>query len=266
MPESGYCQRKMPISEHQNFQSRLWRVLNDRRPYPWAAGLGITRGTVSRMLNGEIPGPEILGRIMRAENASITWLTEGIGAPYLVHWCPTDGDCRERLAELLDFQQWEAAHLVTDADQLGVVVLQAPGEKEYGEDEVLRYTELEVLAGCGRRAVDALARLAEFRWSKLDTATVAEIASGRRAGTHELLRADAALLRDYEIIRPGELKVAETPVLYGPEGADASSAEERELVAIHRELDPEHRVRLKEVGSAFAAAQRLRRETADNDE
>jgi hypothetical protein len=210
------------------------------------------------MFRGEVPGFETLGVVARAENVSVTWLMQGIGAPYAVHWFATDESCRAYFGELLQFQDW-TVHRLTDGGRVEVLVLHAPATIKTPEKPPLAYTEIYVLAGCGRATVALLARLSGHRITFADTETVAAVASGEKAGTWWLL-GDEGLLRNYQTVKKSELKVAE-PADSGYGGAaDAISAEERMLVELYRQLAPEHRVRLKEVGHAFAAEERLRRE------
>lgn len=193
---------------------------------------------------------------MHAENVSISWLTEGVGAPYLVRWFPTDEECREYLDELLAFQDNWTVHRLTDGGRIEVLVLHTPSEKEYRKKKVV-YTDLHVLAGAGRATLARVAQLPEHRRTLADTETVAAVAAGERAGTWELL-GDGGLLREYETVTRDTLRVAENESPHYTQEADAISAEERNLVEIHRRLDPDHRVRWREVGDAFATAQRVR--------
>lgn len=264
MPESGHCQPQIPIFVHQEFQYRLEQVLSGRRPYPWAESLGITRGTVGRMLKGEIPGPEILGLIMRAENVSITWLTTGVGAPYLVHWCATDEACRQHLDELLALPGWRV-HLLTDGGRVRVLVLHCRAEVEY-KGAAIPYTELAVLAGVGPATLARVNALESHRETRADTETVAAVASGQKAGWWQLL-GENGLLHHYETIDRAALKVAEPgETAYQAGEPDAISEEERAWIDMIRQLDPDYRVRLREVGDAFLAARRHRRTTSDGDE
>jgi len=243
----------MPKSVYQEFQYRLDLVLAGRKPYPWAESIGITRGTVGRMLKGEVPGPDVLGLIMRTENASITWLAEGIGAPYIVHWFATDEACRAYLDELLAFQAWTAHHL-TDGGRVDVLVLHAPAAVER-RSRWVHYTEIYVLAGAGPATLARLHGLPEHRATQTSTEAVAAVASGATAGTWPLL-GDEGLLTHYDTMTPPAQLVAEPGAHeYSTKEPDvAISEEERKLVEIHRQLTPASRVRWREVGDAFIAA------------
>jgi transcriptional regulator with XRE-family HTH domain len=133
----------MPESEH--FSNRLAHIIGPRRPYPWAQSLGITRGSINRMLNeGHIPGGDILARLAQVESCSITWLLTGQGAPYLVHRTASDAETAERLRAHLADEAWQC-HVLEDGRR-GVIVLAQPAELGEGE-EAVRYTAVELIAG-----------------------------------------------------------------------------------------------------------------------
>jgi len=165
---------------------------------------------------------------------------------------------------MLDFQEWTAIHLLTDGGRINVLILHAPNRTDKPNEPTMAYTELNVLAGAGRATIARLAGI-PHRITHADTDTVAAVASGQNAGTWQLLLAEDALLRTYQSVDPHQLHVAEgAPADYAMEEPDAYSAEERKLVELHRRLDPKSRVRWKEVGDAFAAADHAAGKTEDN--
>ncbi|MDT8399544.1 MAG: hypothetical protein RQ899_13110 [Pseudomonadales bacterium] len=68
-----------------DFPARLDFLLAGRMPAAWSRQLGIQPNMVTRMRAGHIPGHEVLMRIMRAENVSLSWFTAGLGTPFLVN-------------------------------------------------------------------------------------------------------------------------------------------------------------------------------------
>ncbi len=235
-----------------NFQSRLAFVLKGRDEYPWAESVGIPSGSVDRMLKGKIPGPDILRLVMLAENVSLSWLVEGVGPPYIVRGFATDEACRAHFEEQLTEPGWHV-HLLTDGGRVRVLVLHGSALVRYRGKKDVPYTELDVIAGAGRATLARVAAM-PHRETRADTDTVAAVAAGHLAGTWDLL-GDDGLLNHYQEIEPAGLRVAElSDAGYAQEETDAYSEEERRWVELFRRLDPHHRVRVKEVGDAFAAA------------
>lgn len=229
---------------NNRLSERLRILLRGRKKHPWAASLGISRGTADRMFRGEIPGHETLGLIMRAENISISWLTEGAGAPYLVRWFTTDEEALKYLDELLELQDW-TVHRLTDGEKIDVLILYAPAEVEY-KGTTVRYTEINVIAGVSLRVVARLAELPSHRLTHASTAVVAAVGSGVEAGTWRLLHDRNALLRTYKKVRASEL--TDAGYLEGEQDA------ERSWLGLYHRLDPDNRARLRELGDAIAGS------------
>ena len=129
--------------EHSSFAARLEQLLEGRKPYPWGQALGISRGSINRMLQGEPPGPELLIPIQRAENVSLSWLLDGQGAPYMVTRCHDDGECAMLLAQWLE-EDWACWWL--DSGITRALVLRLPAMMTV-KGMPVAYHALEVLSG-----------------------------------------------------------------------------------------------------------------------
>ncbi|MBI4490704.1 MAG: helix-turn-helix transcriptional regulator [Deltaproteobacteria bacterium] len=75
---------------NNQFSSRLRRVIqaSGLNPTHFAHKAGVPQGTISKCLNGHVPGPKILLRISRMSGKSVHWLltgreTRGLGEGYV---------------------------------------------------------------------------------------------------------------------------------------------------------------------------------------
>lgn len=81
----GSSDLTVPTSELKNpeFHARLASLIDQERPFPWAAKIGISNGAFSRIWNeGTIPSSELLIKISAASKCSIDWLLTGKGPAY----------------------------------------------------------------------------------------------------------------------------------------------------------------------------------------
>lgn len=66
--------------ENTGFLSRLTNLIGDKKPFHWAAEVGISKGAFDRIWNkGSVPSSELLVRIHNATGVSIDWLLTGKG-------------------------------------------------------------------------------------------------------------------------------------------------------------------------------------------
>ena len=75
------------VAPIESVADRLRRVLDGRSPWKWGARVGLSDGTIGRMMKGSLPDPEKLIPAMRIENLSMNWLLDGMGAPHPM-WAP----------------------------------------------------------------------------------------------------------------------------------------------------------------------------------
>lgn len=141
---------------------RFARVLGDRTASRWANWVGLSQGTLSRLKAGELPDPEKLTAACRAENLSLTWLLDGMGAPYLVNVATDQRDAVGALEELFDDEAWSV--LVVAAGEAATIVLHQPASVVL-KGGTCDYTATVVLGGCydAERVLDQLRLFAEFQ-------------------------------------------------------------------------------------------------------
>ena len=114
--------------------------------WPWLGSLGVTKGTIGRILKGsQSPGADLLRALQRTERVSLLWLEENKGSPYRVTRVLDDAEAQAVLSERLR-EEWTVI-LVTSDDATFAVVLQRPEARyTYKKKEVI-YIEAEIIAG-----------------------------------------------------------------------------------------------------------------------
>ena len=206
-----------------DFFARFHFLLSGRQPYPFGEGAGINRGTISRVLKGNVPTHESLASLVRVENASISWLLEGKGSPYLVTYCQNDADCREMLDAWLEEDGW-TLHLVM-VNSLSSLILTQPGQFD-NKGKMIDYTIIEILAGpMAEKTMDRIIE-AQNNGHPVMTVRVSPTVATKiykgRMGTYALLHAPGAPLRPAE---PMRLNVTEgDPVTYNLKNAVEADA------------------------------------------
>lgn len=184
----------------QSLYDRLVLVLCDRKIYPWAQSIGISKGTVDSIKSkGGMPGAEVLRAINRCENVSLEWLLDGRGNPFYVTACASDEDARNVLHELLGPETWEAT-LVSDGDRYAFVLTQ-PGAFLV-KDQEIRYTIMEVITGAigPKTVVDIRNRgvhlmgLSGLYYVSVDRETMNKLETGQ-LGTYRICHSDNAVLK-----------------------------------------------------------------------
>jgi hypothetical protein len=124
---------------------RFRELLRGRTATPWANWLGISQGTLSRLKKGELPDPEKLTAVCRAENLSLTWLLDGLGSPYLVHHVVDEEDAERAVDQLLADEPWLMLLVVCEARALVVLHQAASIEIKNARCD---YMAVEVITGC----------------------------------------------------------------------------------------------------------------------
>lgn len=178
------------------FPKRLQRLLEGRKQTPWGEQLGSNKGTIYRMFQGEIPRWETLCAIQHAENASLSWLLTGEGAPYLATRRDTDAQCAALAGGLLARARNWSAYIAYGQACLRCLVLTRPAAFQVGGRRV-PYTALAVVAGpIGPQTLSVLEGLAgrQHLWlAPMADDAVTHIAQGE-VGTFGLL-GEAGLLQ-----------------------------------------------------------------------
>lgn len=233
------------------FAERIALVLGDRKASPWGDALGFSRGTISRMMRGHLPGPEKLALISQAENASLHWLLYGRGRPFLATKAESDSELAAELRLHLEDAGW-TVYLVTSPTRCALVLTTPTEILQAGMDEPVATTAVEVLAGpVGAETVGALmayARDNEVWHLPADRRDVEALGAGRM-GTF-------AIVGDER--RPGLLSEAhpvdlnQVPDTVPPYGREALTKEEEALVEKFRLLTPGNRQHAWAVVDAFA--------------
>jgi len=189
----------MTNKDKNNYLSRMDIVLGDRKKYPFGFSMGFSRGTINRLFSMEMAGNIDTFMAMRhAENLSLDWLLNGIGAPYVTRLTSTDNTTAELITHLFEGEpmDWQATVLTDQITNL--VILSQPAIYVVGK-RTLDYTRLEVLTGpVGEGTLELLDTAGlTCKVAKTDTLTLRRVLSGQ-IGTYALLE------------NPGILKNAET--------------------------------------------------------
>jgi len=101
---------------------RFKSVLSDRKPTPWGVGIGLSRGTISRILDGHTPGADSLTLITSNENINLTWLLKGDGNPFIVERNTTEKAAYEFLLEKLKENTDWMFYILTNGIETHVVL------------------------------------------------------------------------------------------------------------------------------------------------
>jgi len=132
-------------ADHNLFLSKLDELSGGRSKTPWLQSVGLTKGTISRLINGDQPSLDILTALARTENASLDWLSNDRGAPHRVGIVSSDIDGWVLLDELLQETGWTLFQFSDPTGALCLVLTQ-PGEFEI-KGRAVPYTIVEILAG-----------------------------------------------------------------------------------------------------------------------
>lgn len=211
------------------FMARLTHVLGERKPYPWGAEVGLSRGAIHRMLQGDLPDPARLVPMARIEGLSLTWLLTGQGTPYVLHVPASDAQGADLVEQLADEMSQPAALLVTNRTDptAAVALLVEHVTKTPADGEPYEYDHAELIGGprCSTMTATAVARhCRDVRRIALDAPLWRRLASGHMALSELRGIADKTPAL---VIAPAA--VAEEPAEYG-----TSELEERVITAMRK--------------------------------
>jgi hypothetical protein len=150
---------KQQMQKNDNyFLSILDELSGGRNKTPMLQDAGLTKGTISRLINGDPPSIDILTALAHTENASLHWMTERRGAPYRVNRIANDVEGCRLLDELLGEGGW-SGYQFTDGAGAICLVLTQPGVYEI-KGRSVHYTIVEILAGdIGEKTLERFIRV-----------------------------------------------------------------------------------------------------------
>ncbi len=108
-----------------DFSNRAGQVLGSRKQHTWGAAVGLSKPSVVDFFAGRVPRMETLSRIAHIERVSLTWLSDGVGAPFLVSELAEPSPVLELIEAGAD-----AALLLHDGSGL-CIALRTPIQKTY---------------------------------------------------------------------------------------------------------------------------------------
>lgn len=243
------------INMTKNTSERLKTLLNGRKIHPWGTKIGLSKTVISRLKQGIFPSTDKLRPVVRAENASINWLLDGVGQPFMVNYCDSDDDFLITLNEFYE-EEWKT-HVLVDGISLTVVLTQ-PGS--YSVDDVsYLYTIVEVLVGpMGDKTLRLIANKATDTntfFVETSTTDMRYLYKGQ-TGTFGLLHAaDALLNKSQPLIKTGVQsfistnKIADTRTPYGESKV---SSEEMATIEDLRQLDSNNLAQIRAVIHSLA--------------
>lgn len=233
-----------------HFFNRLQKVLDGRREYTWAKGLGINRGVIRNLKEkGVTPGWETLIAIRRAEGVNVEWLTEGLGEPYLVHRHLSDAECADAVALYLADEDWTVT-LATDWTRHAVILTQPGSATLCGRAErvtTYQYTITEILLGAGKQTLDAIAAGGRrLRLAELSRDRLLAILHGQ-AGSWRLLHAPDSWLK-------GAREIDATHRIFHdmPPTPHQLTHDEDHLLKLYRGMAAQQRATYKAIGDTLA--------------
>lgn len=160
-----------------------------RKKHAWGKRYGLVPNTLQRLAEGGNVGTEVLSTVCRVENASISWLLDGKGAPFLVHHASSDEESSDLLGRLIEDEPgWTVYQLQDPSGRLAFALTQPAQFERKGE--WISYTELEVCVGevgpASRAALSAAATSPERNLLTLDEKSWGLLQSGN-LGTWQLV-------------------------------------------------------------------------------
>lgn len=242
----------MSTFDHRSFQSKIDHLSFDRDKWPWLLSIGLTRGTINRLLNSDqAPSESTLRAIMRSENASLNWLTEDKGSPYMVNRVLDDQEGTDLLESFFEEPGW-AGTLIDSNDYPGyAIVLTQPGQYSLNNRSV-DYTIIEIIAGVmgplTRACFDQ--HIVNQKHLELPSDEYLRLISGLM-GNAELLgwKDRAGLLNNAVIMKSVDMdRVAEQTTIYE---SDSLENNERLLLKKYRNLDKDDQQRLMTIADTL---------------
>jgi len=219
---------------HFSVTDRIDLILRGRRPYTWAKTVALSRGTMNRLLQGNLPDPEKLVPACRVENVSLTWLLDGAGAPYVVYIASSADDHATIAQQMLDDEP-DLMPIVVTSGQKQHLAFVTTVRATNVDGTVYQYRAVAMIGGASAAAdlpAAMLQRYArEFRRIQLPDDDLRRFASGYM-GAYEFLAlfdANSAPV-DFDQVQPA---IAESRAGYSADDAKAG------LIADVESLDPD---------------------------
>jgi hypothetical protein len=248
----AYRQHKMGIFDHKNLLSRTELLLAGRDKHPWGKRIGLSGRMVTRLFNfGEIPGPEYLIAIAKAENVCLNWLLTGAGAPYIVYCAQSDGEVASLAESFLSEAPLSWTVYWISSGEWSGLALHRPDQYEL-KDELIDYDRVELIAGpIGQQTLDALRRagILQVREVTVPAATMIRLYSGG-VGAYEMVRPDG-LFERHEL-----LNLRDGPEIREKSGGYVLEPDERILLEKYRRLKPADKTRFIAIGGALGEVER----------
>lgn len=222
------------------FVDRLQRVIDDRKPYTWAESMGWNKGTTARVMQGHIPGSELLVPLSWIENVRLDWLITGRGRPYFGEVFAEDATAAMALEYTLEAEEWEI-HVITCRGRFAVVLTQ-PAEVDV-KGKSISFTAMEVFLGnLGPKVREALLPYlpaSQPRSVDIDEDTWYQLQLGELGAYQLLHREDAPLQREALSLMVNDTDLAN--IQYAAEGGGEATVvfvndDVRHVVSTYKEL------------------------------
>lgn len=214
-----------PRGPRSTFAQRLEWLLAGRSVGGWAKGIGMVGASIDGLRGPDArpPSHEFLTRIMRTENASLSWLLGADAPPFLVNNVADHMELIEALRMHLQEEDWQLTALQTARFTAWVLNQPAAIATSRGDIE---YTAVQIIAGPTleaahlRKALPPRSRAADtFTTYPVTTHLYSEVAAGH-VGTWRMFHAETSIighqysggLADYALVTepPGSQRVAES--------------------------------------------------------
>ncbi len=204
---------------------------------------------------GILPKGQTLLAIQRRENANISWLLEGAGAPYLVEHCRNDADCREQARLILEEPGWTVT-IAGDGRRQALILTLPCSYQQAAHKPAIDYQEVHILLNAGPRAIeDASVIAGDVRTLDLASALFDALETGQ-IGSYRLLGDDKTpgLMRESHRVDDRVAAIAESAAAYGKRrDAVGMAPDEHALLDNYRRLSVADRSRVQTITEALAA-------------
>jgi len=160
----------------EGFLSRLTQLIGDKKPFRWAADVGISKGAFDRIWNkGTVPSAELLVRIHNATGVSIDWLLTGQGprSALEVLFEPASGRVSEKIQPV-----FEAFMEVMTSEEPGTILALTQNTYEF-RDKIRLQKELANM----KEDMDAIKRRLFDEPRETDLKTAGSQGVSRQPGT-----------------------------------------------------------------------------------
>ena len=220
-----FFSKPFPRGPRSTVAQRLEWLLAGRSVGGWAKGIGMVGASIDGLRGPDArpPSHEFLTRIMRTENASLSWLLGADAPPFLVNNVADRMELIESLQMHLQEEDWQLTALQTARFTAWVLNQPAAIATSRGDIE---YTAVQIIAGPTldvaqlRKALPPHSRAADtFTTYPVTTHLYSEVAAGH-VGTWRMFHAEAPIighqysggLADYALgtAPPGRQRVAES--------------------------------------------------------